>query len=72
MQHWIILTFFSSPNFLARGLANVRSPDEGGALGLETFGSGSRPGSSTSSSFFGVGGADISLAGAALGSDAEG
>ena len=50
----------------------MRSPDEGGALGLETFGSGSRPGSSTSSSFFGVGGADISVAGAALGSDAEG
>lgn len=50
----------------------MRSPDEGGALGLETFGSGSRAGSSTTSSFFGGGGADVSLAGGSLGSDAEG
>ena len=49
----------------------MRSPDEGGALGLETFGSGSRAGSSTTS-FFGGGGADVSLAVAAPGSDAEG
>lgn len=48
----------------------MRSPDEGAALGLETFGSGSRAGSSTTS-FFGGGGADVSLAGGALGSDAE-
>jgi hypothetical protein len=49
----------------------MRSPDEGGALGLEAFGSGSRAGSSTAS-FFGGGGADISLAGGSLDSDAEG
>lgn len=49
----------------------MRSPDEGGALGLETFASGSRAGSSTTS-FFGGDGEDVSLAGGALGSDADG
>jgi len=47
----------------------MRSPDE--TLGFETFGSGSRAGSSATS-FFGGDGADVSLAGGALGSDADG
>ena len=47
-------TLFSSANFLARGLAKIRSPAGGGGLCLTVFGSGERTGSSTTSFFGGL------------------
>ena len=52
----------SSANFLARGLAKIRSPSEAGPC-LTVFGSGERTGSSTAS-FLGELGADDSAAAA--------
>lgn len=56
-------TLFSSANFLARGLAKIRSP-AGGGLCLTVFGSGERTGSSTTSFFGGLGADDSGVAAA--------
>lgn len=64
------LTLLSSANFLARGLAKMRSSDEA-VLGLETFGSGELTGFSTASCLGGAG-AEGSLVSASPASDAEG